>query len=235
MATDTAWSASHRPHLCDRIGNESDTITSNQRELSTTTIALKTSARKFHYPKNEQLEALAVQNFVMGRFSFTFSLICLIGYGWTTNGECLQTGEGQCSPSPILLPLSPLQELQGKWEGYDVGDESRQKILLTIKDKQLHFFRDEDFWFKTTFTLSLDKKPLQLHATIKESADGDTDGEVVDAIFKIEKGIFKLASFGPDNQDPPKSFDRYPSHYVLKKVCPEEKAAEEEENGSGDD
>ncbi len=175
-----------------------------------------------------------VQGLIMSLLKFTYNLICLFGIGLMVNGENLQNGEEKCSATSIKLPLPLFEQLQGKWEGYDVGDQHRQRIVLTIQNKQLHFFRDEDFWFKTTFTLSLDKDPYQLHATIQESADGETDGEVVDAIFKIEQGVFKLASFSSDNDTPSKSFDSYPSHYVLKKVSSEQKDGINKTNESPD-
>jgi uncharacterized protein (TIGR03067 family) len=119
-----------------------------------------------------------------------------------------------------------MQLLQGIWEGVDVGDPSHQKITITITNNSLHFYRDKNIWFDTTFTLSAGTEPNQLHATVKESANGDAKGEVVGAIFKIEDGTFTLASYGTDNDAPPKDFASYPSRYVLKKVPPKKKNAQ---------
>ena len=48
-----------------------------------------------------------------------------------------------------------------------VGDESNGKITITITGNSLHFHRDTNFWFETTFTLPAGTDPKQLHATIK--------------------------------------------------------------------
>ena len=141
----------------------------------------------------------------------------------TANAGQQPTSNGKCATNQPTV--AELTLLQGTWDGFDVGDPSHQKITVTITGNSLHFYRDKDFWFDTTFTLSAGTDPKQLHTTIKESANGDAKGELVGAIFKIEDGTFTLASYSSDNDDPPKNFASYPSHYVLKKVEPQKKNA----------
>ena len=55
-----------------------------------------------------------------------------------------------------------------------VGEEKGGNITTTITNNSLHFYRDTNFWFKTTFTLAVGADPKQLHATIKDCAPGQT-------------------------------------------------------------
>ena len=76
---------------------------------------------------------------------------------------------------------SARQRLQGTWEGVLVGQEKDGKITVTITDNSLHFHRDTNFWYETTFTLPAGTDPQQLHATIKvvrivTDADGNALG-----------------------------------------------------------
>ena len=48
-----------------------------------------------------------------------------------------------------------------------VKSESASKITITIKGTSLHFYRDTDFWWDTTFTLPAGTDPQQPHATIQ--------------------------------------------------------------------
>ena len=131
---------------------------------------------------------------------------------------CLQAG---CTTRPPttseLQPLqgsSELQRLQGYWE----GDGAAGPCSITIKGNSLHFYARKDFWFETTFALPAGTDPLQLHATIKNSAPPTNGiGEVVFAIYKIEDGTLTLAVEG---NEPPKTFAEASAHYNLKKVQP---------------
>jgi len=99
------------------------------------------------------------------------------------------------------------QRLQGTWEGFLVGGESDGKITMTITGNSLHFHRDTNFWFETTFTLPASTEPQQLHATIKGSSDPTLIGQVVSAIFKIQDGTLTLATNQFAEQEPPKNFE----------------------------
>ena len=125
---------------------------------------------------------------------------------------------------------SELQRLQGKWEG--VGQEKDGKITITFTGNSLHFHRDTNFWFETTFTLPAGTDPQQLHATIKRSSPPPNDpiGELVVAIFKIEDGTLTLAMNQFAAREPPKSFEaneeKEMSFHEFRNVQPQNKYTE---------
>jgi len=83
-----------------------------------------------------------------------------------------------------------------------VGDEWAGKITMTITGNSLHFHRDTDFWFDTTFTLPAGTYPQQLHATIKDCPEPCDDiGRVVFAIFKIEGETLTLVGIPESRLD----------------------------------
>jgi uncharacterized protein (TIGR03067 family) len=114
---------------------------------------------------------------------------------------CLPVG---CKTNPPTA--AALQRLQGTWEGVLVGQEKDGKITINITGNSLHFHRDTNFWYETTFTLPAGTHPQQLHATIKDGPDKDSTGKVVRAIFKTGDGNFTLAINQDPAQEPPKSF-----------------------------
>jgi uncharacterized protein (TIGR03067 family) len=135
---------------------------------------------------------------------------------------------GGTTPAPTA---SELQPLQGTWEGAVVGDKSGDKITITIAGDSLHFHRDANFWFKTTFTLPAGTGPQELHATIKDSASPrDFDGKVVVAIVKVEDGKLTLAAGNGGTEKTPKSFEAAEeegwTRYEFRKVRPQKKNTE---------
>ena len=116
-----------------------------------------------------------------------------------------------------------------------MGDKSNDKYTITIAGDSLHFHRDANFWFKTTFTLPAGTDPQELHATIEDCAPGQESsvGKVVVAFFKIEDGKLTLAAMGERTDDMPKSFeaadDEGWTRYELGKVQPQEKNTESPE------
>ena len=108
------------------------------------------------------------------------------------------------------------------------GNEAHGKITITITGNSLHFHRDTDFWFETTFTLPAGTYPQQLQATIKDCPQPCDDiGKVVFAIFKIEDGTLTLVGIQASAVEPPKTFGEIPGfednsifRYKLKKVQP---------------
>ena len=110
-----------------------------------------------------------------------------------------------------------------------VGQENGGSITITISSNSLHFHRDANFWFKTTFTQPGGTDPKQLHATIKDCAAGQESsvGKVVVAMYKIEDGTLTLVALGDDDEERPKSFeaaqDKGLSRYELWKVQPQKK------------
>jgi uncharacterized protein len=109
-------------------------------------------------------------------------------------------GEGN-APNPEK------QKLQGNWEGHLIGHEEGEKITLTISGDSLHFHRDEEFWFKTIFTLPSDTSPKQLHTKIKDCADSGIIGEDVFAIYKIEHGTLFINTGGDSVEALPENFE----------------------------
>lgn len=139
----------------------------------------------------------------------------------------MATYRGNAAEQPDVKDTGPATEraavglrlLQGVWEGVLVGDAAHQKITITIADRSLHFHRDTNFWFKTTFTLPAGKNPMQLHATIKDCPpSADSVGKVVKAFFKIEDGTLTLATMGDDTEETPQSFEAAGTRYELRKV-----------------
>ena len=146
-------------------------------------------------------------------------MVCVVASFLANAGEQLTT-KAKCV---VNQPTNAeLQLLQGTWEGAVVGDESHEKITITITGNSLNFHRDTNFWFDTTITLLAGKDPKQLHATIKDSGGKDSIGQVVVAIFKIEDGTLTLAT---DNGagEALKVFETAPNRYELRKVQPQKK------------
>lgn len=135
-----------------------------------------------------------------------------------------------------------LQPLQGTWEGAEsprsvnfTGQESEsaRKITLTIAGNSLHFYRDTNHWFDTTFTLPPSTVPQQLHATIKGAPESwNAIGQVVFAIFKIVDGTLTLSGIPSRDEKPPESSkvfdfeDKEMFHYEFRKVPPQKRNTE---------
>ena len=140
-------------------------------------------------------------------------------------GEQL-TAKGKCV---VNEPTNAqLQRLQGTWEGFSLIREKpdgppvkgTNTITVTITGNSLHFHRDSNFWFETTFILLAGTEPQQLHATIKRGAN--SIGAVIVVIFKIEDGTLTLAT---DNgsEEALKVFEGAPNRYELRQVQPRKK------------
>ena len=156
------------------------------------------------------------------------TIVCLVATSIANAGEQLTT-KAKCV---VNQPTNAeLQLLQGTWEGAVVGDNSHEKITITITGNSFHFHRDTNFWFDTTITLPAGTDPKQLYATIKgcPPSQADSIGKVVGAIFKIEDGTLTLATGGGDSspEGTPKSFeateDNGLTRYELRKVQPHKK------------
>jgi uncharacterized protein (TIGR03067 family) len=153
------------------------------------------------------------------------TMVCVVAPFIAHAGEQPIARAKGAANQPIAVEL---QLLQGTWEGVVVGDESHQKITITITGNSLHFHRDTNFWFETTIALPAGTDPKQLHATIKDCPPpADSIGKVVGAIFKIEDGTLTLATSGGSAEETPKSFeateDKGLTRYELRKVQPQKK------------
>lgn len=109
--------------------------------------------------------------------------------------------------------------LEGTWEGHLVGDNARQRITISVVGESLHFHRDTNFWFETTFRLPAGKDPGQLHATIKGCAPSEAEfiGKVVRAFFEIKEGTLTLATMDEDAEETRKGFESAGTRYELRR------------------
>ena len=164
---------------------------------------------------------------------YIITIVCLVASFVANAGEQL-TANAKCAANQPTN--AELQLLQGTWEGTweeaGVGDQppvkSPEKITITITGNSLHYHRNTNFWFETTFTLPAGTDPKQLHATIKGGppSQADSIGQVVVAIFKIEDGTLTLAT-GNGDGEAPKSFEATGlNRYELRKVQPQKKNAQ---------
>ena len=160
----------------------------------------------------------------MKLFRHIITIVCIVVTFIANAGEQITAAN---QPTAVEMQL-----LQGTWEGVTVGDQSHQKITITITRNSLHFHRDTNFWFETAITLPAGTGPRQLHATIKDCASGQESsvGKVVVAIYKIEDGKLTLAALGDGDEETPKSFeaaeDKGLTRYELRKVQPRKKNTE---------
>ena len=108
-----------------------------------------------------------------------------------------------------------------------MGNEADGKITITISGDSLHFHRDTNHWFETTFTLPAGTAPQQLHATIERSAVPDASGEVIVSIFKIEDGTLVLAGSTASVENLPNTFEGEEiMRHEFRKVQPQKKDTE---------
>jgi uncharacterized protein (TIGR03067 family) len=147
-------------------------------------------------------------------------IVCLLATFSANAGEQL-TANAKCAANqPINAELQLLQGTwEGTWEEAGVGDQppvkSPEKITITITGNSLHYHRNTNFWFETTFTLPAGTDPQQLHATIKRGAN--SIGQVVVAISKIEDGTLTLATDNGSGEAL-KVFEGAPNRYELRRV-----------------
>jgi uncharacterized protein (TIGR03067 family) len=162
----------------------------------------------------------------MKLFRHIITLVCIIASFIANAGEQITAKAKGAANQPTAVEL---QLLQGTWEGGVVGDQSHEKITITVTGNSFHFHRDTNFWFETTITLPASTDPNQLHATIKgcPPSQASSIGKVVGAIFKIEDGTLTLATRGGSAEETPKSFEATEDNgltlYELRKVQPQEK------------
>jgi uncharacterized protein (TIGR03067 family) len=165
----------------------------------------------------------------MKLFRRVITMVCIVASFIAHAGEQSTARAKGAANQPIAVELQPLQ---GTWEGVMVGQEKNGNITITIAGNSLHFHRDTNFWFETTFTLPVRTDPKRLQATIKDCAPGQENsvGKVVGAIFKIEDGTLTLVAIGDGDEDTPKSFEATEgkglSRYELRQVQSQKKNTE---------
>ncbi len=133
----------------------------------------------------------------MKQFRNIITIVSIVASFIANAGEQIAGKTKDTVNQPIAAEM---QHLQGTWEGILLGDNSNQKITITISGNSLHYYRDKNFWFDTTYTLPEGAGPKQLRATIKASAQsqGNIAGQVVKAFYKIDGGTFTLITMGDD-------------------------------------
>lgn len=160
----------------------------------------------------------------MKRLRHSITIFCIVATFIASAGEAPAVKAKDAVNQPTAVELQPLQ---GAWEGFMVGAEADGKITITITGSSLHFRRDTNFWFETTFTLPSGTEPKQLRATIKNCADKSSIGEVVPALYNVEEGTLTLVPIGGGNDGTPKSIedakDKGLTRYELQKVQPQKK------------
>ncbi len=113
------------------------------------------------------------------------------------------------------------QELEGKWEGVEVGHETDGKCTMTVSGSSIHFQgANKNEWYKATFALPPGTDPKQLRATIKECPSPDLVGKTSLAIYKIRDGALTLTGYKPGTSGAPKGFigDADSRTFAFKKV-----------------
>ena len=121
-------------------------------------------------------------------------------------------------------PTSTMQRFQGTWES--VNAEPGEAITITVEGDTLYFYKNDEFWWDTTFTLPTDREPPHLHATIPRPTKHS--GDEIIAFYKFEHGILTLAGVrSPESNEPawPTSVDTAESgmagRYELRRVRPD--------------
>ena len=133
-----------------------------------------------------------------------------------------QPMHGQSASKPAAAGEQQRSELEGKWEGTEVGREAKGKVTLTVSGNSIDFHgADKREWYKATFTLPAGTEPKQLHGTITESPMPEFVGKTGISIYKIEDGTLTLTGRKPGNPEAPKEFkgEADTRTFVLKKVA----------------
>ncbi len=165
------------------------------------------------------------------RPSIAIILSILVASVFVLAGERPAVGAEAAAKKPAAVGR---QGLQGTWKGSMVGQEKDGIITVTITGSALHFHRDTNFWFETTFTLADGKDPHQLHATLRKCPAGQESsvGQVVVALYQVENGTLTLVPLSGNGSDEetPRSFEAAEekglNRYELRKVQPQKASAE---------
>lgn len=143
-------------------------------------------------------------------------------------GSLASCASGRADPASTALA-----SLQGTWEERTPPDDSNAEVettTITIEGNSLYFYKNEEFWWDTTFTLPTDREPPHLLATIHrpEKHAGD---EII-AFYKVENGMLTLAGVrSPESYEPewPTSVDSAESNmagrYELRKLTSPRRAS----------
>ncbi len=127
--------------------------------------------------------------------NFCILTIVLISAGLVING-CSRSDDSASADQKLL---------QGNWSGQstDLGD-----FNMTISGNKFDLKEiNSELWYKGTFTLNEKVTPKQIDFLIKDSSVAENNGVTALAIYKIENGTFKFASYNPGDTVRPAGFD----------------------------
>lgn len=146
--------------------------------------------------------------------------LCVVVSAGSLSGSCLPADRAKApAAAETVQKLSAeLQSLQGTWKGHMVGEEKSGEVILTVKGNSLHFHRDAGFWYKTTLEVPEGKKPPEFRATIKESPESGSIGEVVRAVFEVKDETLKLGTIGDDEVTTATSLEKSNGRYQFLKA-----------------
>jgi uncharacterized protein (TIGR03067 family) len=122
-----------------------------------------------------------------------------------------------------------LAALQGTWKGTEAGNEKKGTCTLKIDGTALHFQGwNKNEWYKGTLRILPDRKPKQLHGTVKECPVPEFVGKTSLSIYRIEDGTLTLVGRRPGDPEAPTGFkDKKARRFVLKKTPPKKENADE--------
>src|SRR6188768_1306238 len=94
------------------------------------------------------------------------TIVCIVATFIANAGEQIPAKAKGPANQPTAAEL---RLLQGTWEGFSLSQETpdgpmvkaTNTITVTVTGNSLHFFRDTNFWWKTTITLPAGKDPKQ--------------------------------------------------------------------------
>jgi uncharacterized protein (TIGR03067 family) len=116
---------------------------------------------------------------------------------------------------------NPSDDLQGTWQGEELGNESGGTWTMTIMGTN---FRVDGpgkrEWYAATMTLAPNDSPKQLQLTFSESPEPDMVGRSSKLIYKIEGGTLTIVGNPPGVPYAPKDFngDAHGRRFVFKRA-----------------
>ena len=136
---------------------------------------------------------------------------------------------GGLNPTLGEEPSDELAAIQGTWKGTEAGQEKNGTCTLKIEGNSLHFQGwNKNEWYKGTFKLLPDRKPKQLHGTIKDCPVPEFVGKTAFSIYRIKDGTLTLVGRRPGDPEAPTGFkDKKARRFVLKKAQPKQEGDDE--------
>ena len=103
---------------------------------------------------------------------------------------------------------SDLDTMQGQWSGRELTGNAQGGLSLTISGQTLDYHNaDNSEWYKGIITLREDTAPKQFFFLLTGSPDSQYVGKTAPGIYRFEAGTLYITVFGPDEPNPPSTFD----------------------------